>query len=439
MPLLLPVKELIAGMTLAEPLVFKGRVMVAAGRPLAEDELDGLRRRFPRSLVRVADAYLDDIVTFQDDRRDREVALQAQGQIASCMTEVGRTMVRRSALSTRDFKTMESAALEMMRYLADHPVTAAMVMRTMDSENHIADHTGSVFYLSLVLGSAVKGYVVQERIRQTSLKQMRPSVAMDLVPLGLASMFADVAMFSLADVYDDPPERLSDRQQQFIREHPNRAADLLPELFPAIARAVIRSHHENHAGRGYPKGTEGDRQHVFSRIIRICDAFAAVTAVDVFKEAISPCRALWEMTRGPARDCFDPVLMPLFARLIQPFPIGARVELVDGRGAVVVRYNRNEPFRPVVVVAFDEHGARLPAERMAGPLDLSAEDQVRLARFGEEDLGYLYAPEDEPSNEPSPGQSAAVSIQHRQVAVTDSKVMLDQERRFERLIWCSFP
>lgn len=438
MPLLLPVSDLRAGMKLAEPFVFKGRIMLVADRILSADELDGLKRRYPRAMARVVDPILDEIVDFEDDRFDREVARKAQGQIAGCLSDVGRSLAQRSTLTGRDFKVMESAALEMMRYMVEHPVTAAMVNRTMESENYLADHTGAVFYLSLVLGSAVKGYVVQERTRQSSLKQLRPNAAMDLVPLGLAAMFSDVALFPLADCFDNPPAVLSDSYQRMIREHPNRAADQLPEGFSAIARAVIRTHHENQLGRGYPNGLDADRQHVFSRIIRICDAFATLTAVEVFDEALSPSRALWEMTRGPARAYFDPVLVPLLSRLIQPFPIGAKLELDDGRIGVVVRCNRTEPFRPVVVIAFDQEGNRLPDEAIREPVDLSMRADLKPVRFGDEDLNYLYQKTEE-SQDAAPRRGHSLALHRRRKPVVESAVKLEQSSRFESLIWASFP
>jgi hypothetical protein len=100
-------------------------------------------------------------------------------------------------------------------------------------------------------------------------------------------------------------------------------------------------------------------------------------------------RALWEMSAGPYRKYYDPVLMKVFLSIIQPFPIGAKLKLQDGRQAVVVRYNRKMPFAPTVVVAFDENGERLPTEKLVGPINVGEGNDLRLQSFGAEDLTYL--------------------------------------------------
>jgi hypothetical protein len=75
--------------------------------------------------------------------------------------------------------------------------------------------------------------------------------------------------------------------------------------------------------------------------------------------------------------------------VIQPFPIGAKLGLADGRTAVVVRYNRKVPFQPNVVVAFDERGERLPADRLEGPMNVGEGNSLQLASYAGEDLGYI--------------------------------------------------
>ncbi len=430
-------------MRLAEPFVHKGRVMLASDKLVNEADIDILQRRFPQALVKVADPILDGLVQFEDDQQDREVARQAQGRIAETMAEVGKSIGGRASLSGKDFRAMESAALEVMRYLAEHPVSAALVNRTMRTETFLADHAGAVFYLSMVLGSTVKGYVVQERIRQTAARNIRSQTVFDLVPLGLASMFMDLSLYPLAEIYDVENPTLTETEAERFRNHPALSAEMLPEVFPATARAVVRTHHENHAGEGYPDALEPDKLHIFARIIRICDAFAAVTATEVFPNALSPCRALWEMMRGGYRRYFDPVLMPLFARLIQPFPIGAKVQLADGREAVVVRYNRMEPFKPTIIIAFDPDGSRLPPDRIEGPISLREREDLRIAGFAGEDLSFLHQPQVEPDLEQATPDGALSLGLHRRrrqrQANARAEACIDPDARFMDLLGVLFP
>jgi hypothetical protein len=268
-----------------------------------------------------------------------------------------------------------------------------------DASTYLADHSGSVFYLALVLGSAVRDYVVRERVRQTSAAHLSASVSLDLLPLGLGAMFMDLGMYPLERLFA-PDYVLTAEDRAQIRQHPSAGAELLPETLPPGARMVVRTHHENYDGTGYPAGMPGADQHVFTRIIRLCDAYEAATATRVYAAAKSPARVLWEICAGAHRNCYDPVLAKVFRTLIQPFPIGAKLRLSDGRWGVLVRYNRKDPFKPLVIVAFDESGNRLPPEELRPPLTLGEDNDLRLASFDGEDLSYLYQTPAEPAGPP---------------------------------------
>ena len=79
-------------------------------------------------------------------------------------------------------------------------------------------------------------------------------------------------------------------------------------------------------------------------------------------------------------------MMTVFRRIIQPFPIGAKLRLTDGRYAVVVRHNRDDPLDPTVIVAFDANGKRLGQMESPAPLNQSG---LTVKSFEGEDLSYL--------------------------------------------------
>ena len=78
MPLLLRGEELQAGMTLVEPLIWRGRVMLTAGTVLAASDVRTLASKFPKTSVKIGDPELDGAVEFEDDSLEREVARTAQ-------------------------------------------------------------------------------------------------------------------------------------------------------------------------------------------------------------------------------------------------------------------------------------------------------------------------------------------------------------------------
>lgn len=396
MPILLHCDELEPGMRLAEPIVHHGRTMLTGGKTITHADVDILRRKYPDLCVRISDPILDNIVEFEDDSHDRNVASTAQRKIVAAMSDVNERFSSRASLPAVNVRALQDTVSDVMNYLQDNPVSAALLSRTLADENYLTEHAGNVFYLSMILGCAVRDYVNTERQRQTACRWVDLKVTMDLLPLGLGAMLCDLGMVPLQHLYTSKAP-LTDEDRQSIREHPEAGADMLPTEMSATTRVIVRTHHENMDGTGYPSGQKGDQIHIFSRIVRIADAYDAATALHVYKEAKSPARALWEMSIGPYRRTYDPVLMKVFTRLIQPFPVGAKLRLRDGRFAVVVRYNRQNPFLPTVIVALDPNGDRLPNSRLEGPLCLAERADLRIQAFADEQLSYLFstAPSDD--------------------------------------------
>ncbi len=389
MPLLLRCEELEPGLRVHEPIIQSGRVLLREGHHLTHADVDILRNKYPDVLVRVGDPILDDIAEFEDDTHDREVAATVQSRIAGAMSQVAERYSSRASLRNMDIQGLRQSVTEVMEYLRCNPVSAAVLSRSLDADNYLAAHSGNMFYLSMILGSAVRDYVNAERQRKTACRWLDLRISMNLLPLGLGAMFADVGMLPLAGLLGKK-EPLSQEDWNAIADHPDAGADSLPEDFPPAARSVVRAHHENFDGSGYPAGVAGSRIHVFSRIVRIADAYDAATATHVYQEAMSAPRALWMMSKGRFQTCYDPVLMKFFSRMIQPFPIGAKIRLRDGRSAVVVRYNRENPFAPTVIVAFNSNGDRLPKSKLEPPARLSERPHLRAESYAGDSLGFLY-------------------------------------------------
>jgi len=391
MPLIVPCQDLAPGMRLAEAFMLRGRTMLPGGKSLTAEDVEILQRKYADVVLKVGDPILDSLIEFDDDSADRQTANTARARIVATVTDVHQRLATQSAHGGIDYAKARSVVADVMEFLAQNPVSAALLDRNMDAGSPLAEHAGTVFYLSMVLGSAVRDYVIRERQRQTSASRLSGSIAMDLLPLGLGAMFLDIGMMPLSHVFNEGYV-LTDADRQSIRQHPIVGADLLPNHLPTGVKMVVRMHHENFDGSGYPSAAAGATLHVFTRIARICDAFAAATGRRAFRGAKSTARTLWEMSVGPYQRCYDPVLIKVFASLIQPFPIGAKLKLADGTSAVVVRYNRRDPFKPALVLAFAADNSRLPKDQLRPltPDDLTPDSPTRIRSYAGEDLEYLH-------------------------------------------------
>jgi len=364
-------------------------VLLPPGKVMDQRDIDSLRRKYPEMQVMIADPLLDEICEFQDDSKDRETGRHVQQTMSKALGSVRKKLVGRADIRSQEILSLQRAAGEILKYLKDNPITAILLEKTHSTDAYLQEHCSNVFYVSMVLGNSIKQYIVEERVRLSRSNHLERSYALNLTPLGMGCMLHDIGMLRLQDIYKSVGE-LTPEQKVRLHEHPVIGADMLPESMSPVSRMVVRTHHENYNGTGYPNQIVGEKLHVFSRIVRVADAFDAAASPRIYKKAKSEVRVLWEMTSGPLREHFDPVITKMFSHLVHPFPIGAMLKMSNGMTGVVVRQNINSSFHPHVILAFDKDGSRIAKEDLKPPLDLFKEKDVKIESFKEEDLSYMH-------------------------------------------------
>lgn len=127
-------------------------------------------------------------------------------------------------------------------------------------------------------------------------------------------MLHDVGKLHIPDRILLKPGPLSDEEWAVMRQHPIYGEVILGDG-PGFstARRVARWHHENFDGSGYPDGLRAERIPLDARIVRIADAFDAMTHDRPYKQAESIEWALAELRRCAGTD-FDPELVRLLRR-----------------------------------------------------------------------------------------------------------------------------
>src|SRR5204863_9199967 len=95
------------------------------------------------------------------------------------------------------------------------------------------------------------------------------------------------------------PGALSPEDVRVLHGHPAAGASIVSRV-RALRRAadIVRSHHEQPDGRGYPFGLRGEDVPVGARILKVSDAFDAMTSDRPYRRALSLERALSEIERG---------------------------------------------------------------------------------------------------------------------------------------------
>lgn len=126
--------------------------------------------------------------------------------------------------------------------------------------------------------------------------------------------------------------KLTEEERRLIRLHPVMSADLANQVsyFKGEIEGIIRHHHENWDGSGYPHGLKGEDIPLGSRIILIADAFDAMTTSRVYRGALD-LDLVKEEFRRFAGIQFDPDLVPAF------------LNEVIGDGSGILRQPVDEP------------------------------------------------------------------------------------------------
>ncbi len=107
-------------------------------------------------------------------------------------------------------------------------------------------------------------------------------------------------------------EKLTSEEWKIIRQHPSDTYDFLNRIdgFDKIAYYSLH-HHENYDGSGYPEGLSGERIPLVSRIMRVADAFEAMTSERIYNGKRDWQRALNELKHFSGSQ-FDPLIVDAF-------------------------------------------------------------------------------------------------------------------------------
>jgi putative nucleotidyltransferase with HDIG domain len=138
--------------------------------------------------------------------------------------------------------------------------------------------------------------------------------------LALGALLHDLGMMPWAQETYHQTAPLSDQDWEEIKGHPHRGADLLESWagLPEEMLLMIRQHHENTSGSGYPLGLQGDEIHPWARMLRILDSYEAMTSLRPWRPPVSERQALRLMaTAWSAQGGYDPVCLERFVAFCQ--------------------------------------------------------------------------------------------------------------------------
>jgi HD-GYP domain-containing protein (c-di-GMP phosphodiesterase class II) len=115
-----------------------------------------------------------------------------------------------------------------------------------------------------------------------------------VLTLTLAGLLHDIGKARIPLAILDKPAKLTTEEFDLIKQHPGFGHDYLrgqTNVSTPILDAVLH-HHEYLDGSGYPHGLRGDEIEDLTRILTVCDVYAALTEKRPYKPPMSPADAL---------------------------------------------------------------------------------------------------------------------------------------------------
>jgi HD domain-containing protein len=220
-------------------------------------------------------------------------------------------------------------------------VTGAMLGRTAVDASDIHARLAEIqererqSLLALATAAESRDADAGEHVRRLEVTSRRVGARLgmnerELDQLGMAAAFHDIGKIRVPERILMKPDALDPDEWTVVRLHPLWSEQALGAgAHLAVAREVARWHHENWDGSGYPDGLYGDRIPVAARIVRIADAFDALTNRRPYQAPVSFEAALEELLAGAGQE-FDPELVNHFVEMIRTEP-DLRAELTDLR------------------------------------------------------------------------------------------------------------
>ncbi|EEX30925.1 HD-domain protein [Vibrio coralliilyticus ATCC BAA-450] len=170
-----------------------------------------------------------------------------------------------------------------------------------------------------------------------------------LKQLAIGGIIHDVGKIKVDDKVLHKPGKLTPEEFDHMKLHQVFAEEIIFTVdgLGDISRDVCLMHHEKLDGNGYPKGLKGDEIPLHGRMSCIVDIYDALTADRCYKKGMSSAEA-FKIILSLTPFHLDRDLVYKFINCIGVYPVGALVELNDGRVGIVWTSNADEPLKPEV-------------------------------------------------------------------------------------------
>ena len=328
-------------------VTFSAAVSAADGGTLIElladdqvTEIDAARTYLEkRGVSSIAIAETTDLDEAADEERNREIRAASRETYDSGLTSMREVESQAKLGKVMEVEPLQRVVNSLLDNLFQDPAAVLGLTAIKGHDDYTLNHAINVCILSISLGASLG---VDDE---------------DLRSLGLAGLLYDIGKVRVREELLAKPGALTAEEWAEIKQHSEEGADLLKriQLVDHMPMIVAREHHQRHDLMGYPEAGPGHEQHLFSKIVAVCDAYDAMTTHRPFRREIRPDKAVAVLMQGRAK-AYDPHVTKALVAMLGIYPMGAVVKLDDGSTAVVYRVNSDDLLHPRVKLLADAEG-----------------------------------------------------------------------------------
>ena len=199
--------------------------------------------------------------------------------------------------------------------------------RVQDQVGHLGQVNRVYVAVIEALAQAVdaKDQVTHDHIRRVQTESVRLARALgvtdedQLQAIKAASLLHDVGKLSVPEHILNKPGRLTPSEFEVMKRHAPAGADILSVVgFPYPVVPIVRHHHENWDGTGYPDGLTGEAIPIGARILSVVDCFDALTSHRPYRPRLEDRDAL-KIILERRGSMYDPRVVDAFVEMHEAF------------------------------------------------------------------------------------------------------------------------
>jgi putative nucleotidyltransferase with HDIG domain len=192
--------------------------------------------------------------------------------------------------------------------------------RLEDAKNHVEHLNRLLFSTVETLATAIdaKDEVTHDHVRRVQQGTMALARAvgvtdpLELQAIEAAALLHDTGKIAVPEHILNKPGKLTAAEFEKMKRHAPIGAEILSSIeFPYPVVPIVRHHHENWDGTGYPDGLKGEEIPLGARLLSVVDCFDALTSDRPYRRRMTDAQAL-TILKDRRGIMYDPAVVDVF-------------------------------------------------------------------------------------------------------------------------------